>query len=428
MPYVKFIAGHTGTGAIRSYLQRNGRALAFDYLNLDAPVLQGNLGELPVYGDFDWSAAMDRTRRDYGTDSGWGGKRARTFKHYIFSPDPSDGLDLESLRRLATAWAKRCFPDYEVAIVYHDDNAAHVLHAHVVVNNVNLATGKRLQEDNPRVLKKAAQELAREMGLSFFEDARENPPDESRNEKRYRPRTKQRVYKRKAEAEIEAKGKYSWVGDIRTRVALAKGVATSEQEFKSMLGSMGVEVSENSPKARRQDWLYSLADHPTRRVSGEKMGLAFGKQAIQESFAQGPAGRLSNKTAREIAKIARSAIEVGDLEELHDLSNLVEVCSKTGSRSIDELIGALGSAKAKGEPQRSEELERAIRYAFESRVLPEKAAPSRAPDRKLAQYPGERKPWDEKPWRTENSQEKSRSIQQRIQRQREQERRKRDGR
>ncbi|WP_281702805.1 relaxase/mobilization nuclease domain-containing protein [Cryptobacterium curtum] len=144
MPYVKFIAGHTGTGVIRGYLQRNGRALAVDYLNLDAPALQGNLGELPVYRDFDWSAAMDRTRRYYGTDSGWGGKRARTFKHYIFSPDPSDDLDIQSLRRLATAWAKRCFPDHEVAIVYHDDNAANVLHAHVVVNNVNLATGKRL--------------------------------------------------------------------------------------------------------------------------------------------------------------------------------------------------------------------------------------------------------------------------------------------
>jgi hypothetical protein len=428
MPYVKFIAGHTGTGAIRGYLQRNGRALAVDYLNLDAPVLRGSLGELPEYGDFDWSAAMDGTRRDFGTDSSWGGKRARTFKHYIFSPNPSDDLDIQSLRRLATAWAERCFPDHEVAIVYHDDNAAHVLHAHVVVNNVNLATGKRLQEGNPRALKKTAQELAREMGLSFFGDEPESSPSGGKSGKRYRPRTKQRVYKRKAEAEIEAKGGYSWVGDIRGRVAIAKGVATSQQEFESILRSMGVVVSDNSPKARRRDWLYSLADHPTRRVSGEKMGLSFGKQAIQESFAQGQAGRLSNKTAREIAKIAESATEVGDLEELHDLSNLVEACSKTGSRSIDELIGALGSAKAKGESQRSEELERAIKYAFESRVLPEKAAPSRAPDRKLAQHPGERKPWDEKPWRTENSQEKSRSIQQHIQRQREQERRKRDGR
>ena len=319
MPYVKFIAGHTDTGAIRSYLERNGRALAFDYLNLDAPVLRGNLGELPEYGDFDWSAAMDGTRRDYGSNSDWGGKRARTFKHYIFSPDPSDDLDIESLRRLATAWAEQCFPDHEVAIVCHNDNAAHVLHAHVVVNNVNLATGKRLREDDPRALKKAAQELARKMGLSFFGDAPEGPRGNAKSDKSYRPRTKQRVYKRKAEAEIEAKGEYSWVGDIRSRVAIAKGIANSEQEFRSMLRGMGVEVSDNSPKARRRDWLYSLADYPTRRVSGEKMGLSFGKQAMQEAFAQGPVGMLSAKTAHEIASIARTATEIRDLEELCEL-------------------------------------------------------------------------------------------------------------
>ena len=428
MPYVKFIAGHTGTGPIRSYLQRNGRALAVDYLNLDAPVLRGNLGELPEYGDFDWSAAMDGTRRNYGTGSSWHGKRARTFKHYIFSPDPSDDLDLQSLRRLATAWAKRCFPDYEVAIVYHDDNAQHVLHAHVIVNNVNLATGKRLQEYNPRALKKAAQELAREMGLSFFEDARDDPPGDGQNGKRYRPHTKQRVYKRKAEAEIVAKGKYSWVGDIRTRVAIAKGVATSEQEFKSVLSSMGVEVTDNSPKARRRDWLYWLTDHPTRRVSGEKMGLSFGKQAIRDSFAQGPAGRLSNKTAREIAGIAKSATEIGDLEELHELSNLMEECSRTGSRSIEELSRALDSARAKGEPQRAAELERAIGYAFESHVLPEKTPFSQAPRRKPAQRPGERKPWDAKPWHSEDGPEKVHSAQQQAQKKQDRERRRQHGR
>ena len=428
MPYVKFIAGHTDTGAIRSYLERNGRALAFDYLNLDAPVLRGNLGELPEYGDFDWSAAMDGTRRDYGSNSDWGGKRARTFKHYIFSPDPSDDLDIESLRRLATAWAEQCFPDHEVAIVCHNDNAAHVLHAHVVVNNVNLATGKRLREDDPRALKKAAQELARKMGLSFFGDAPEGPRGNAKSDKSYRPRTKQRVYKRKAEAEIEAKGEYSWVGDIRSRVAIAKGIANFEQEFRSMLRGMGVEVSDNSPKARRRDWLYSRADYPTRRVSGEKMGLSFGKQAMQEAFAQGPVGMLSAKTAHEIASIARTATEIRDLEELCELSNLVEVCSRTGSHSVGDLVNALNSANAKNQPKRAAELERAIRYAFDSRVLPEKASASDVAKRRLTGLPGERKPWDVKPWHGDNQQEKARSVQQQNQKKRDQERRRQHGR
>lgn len=36
------------------------------------------------------------------------------------------------------------FGNYEVAVVYHDDNERRIPHAHVVVNNTNLNTGHRL--------------------------------------------------------------------------------------------------------------------------------------------------------------------------------------------------------------------------------------------------------------------------------------------
>ena len=48
----------------------------------------------------------------------------RTYKHYVVSPDPKDGISLESLRDLASSWAEEHFPDYEVAIVYHDATRA----------------------------------------------------------------------------------------------------------------------------------------------------------------------------------------------------------------------------------------------------------------------------------------------------------------
>jgi len=61
---------------------------------------------------------------------------AHTYKHYAISPDPRDGIPPDSLRRLATRWAREGFPDLQVAIVYHDDNEGHVPHAHVIVNDV----------------------------------------------------------------------------------------------------------------------------------------------------------------------------------------------------------------------------------------------------------------------------------------------------
>lgn len=107
---------------------------------------------------------------------------------------------------------------------------------------------------------------------------------------------------------------------------------------------------------------------------------------------------LSAKTAHEIASIARTATEIRDLEELHELSNLVEACSRTGSRSVGDLVNALNSTNAKNQSQRAAELERAIRYAFDLCVLPEKASASDVAKRRLTELLGKRKPWDEKPW------------------------------
>jgi hypothetical protein len=65
---------------------------------------------------------MDETRRAYRNDTPCGDRPARTYKHYVISPDPGDAVSLDGLRDLAVAWARDNFPDYEVAIVYHDDN------------------------------------------------------------------------------------------------------------------------------------------------------------------------------------------------------------------------------------------------------------------------------------------------------------------
>lgn len=117
MPMLKTISGHTSTKGIRRYLTKDGRALAEDYINLEPPA-PGR--------PFDWADAMDKTRRLYGNDSTWRGRRARTYKHYVVSPDPKDRVSLDGLRTLATGWARGCFPDHEVAIVYHDDNAGSI--------------------------------------------------------------------------------------------------------------------------------------------------------------------------------------------------------------------------------------------------------------------------------------------------------------
>ena len=172
MPILKPISGHGSTGGIRRYLEKGGRALARDLFNLSYDERDaGALGE-DAKEACAWDAEMDATRAAFGTDAPWRGKPARTFKHFVLSPDPGDDIDLVTLRELACSWALRHFDDHEIAIVYHDDNARGIPHAHIVVNNANLRTGYRMQTQHPEDLNRDLQDMARERGLSGLSNDR----------------------------------------------------------------------------------------------------------------------------------------------------------------------------------------------------------------------------------------------------------------
>ncbi|MGN0076585.1 MAG: relaxase/mobilization nuclease domain-containing protein [Parafannyhessea sp.] len=168
MPVIKAISGHTGLAAARRYLERDGRALARDLLHfsrIDEAARQSGRG----VDAFEWDVAMDETRRANGNDAPWRGRPARTYKHYVLSPDPRDGVSLEELRKLAVRWAEESFPDFQVAIVYHDDNEGRIPHAHVIVNNTSHATENRLRDPDPGLLNGRLQAIARDMEPSHSE-------------------------------------------------------------------------------------------------------------------------------------------------------------------------------------------------------------------------------------------------------------------
>ena len=280
MPILKAIAGHGGTAGIRRYLEKGNRALARDVMNLPMEEWVGEApGEHSIF--VDWDVEMDRTREAYGTNTPWRGLDARTFEHFVISPDPEDGIDLNALRRLSRAWTERHFKDFEVAIVYHDDNERGIPHAHVVVNNANLKTGYRCHISKPETLNQELQDMAREMGLSGLSNVM---PKRGSKERKLEPRSRQAVYFGRAEREIMRSGGYSWVGDIRARVALAKNTCRTEGEFRTALAKLGISIEDNSEKARREDWIFALADDPTKRVSGERLGFTYGKQMLRNRF------------------------------------------------------------------------------------------------------------------------------------------------
>lgn len=390
MPYLKQIAAHTNCQAIQRYLEKRNRALAKDFFNLSVDERDG-------YGDEDkdirWADEMDATRRAFGNDTPFGAMRARTYKHFIISPDPEDGIDLEALRELAKAWALEHFADFQVAIVYHDDNASRIPHAHIVVNNTNLETGKRLHHDDPKELNRSLQKMAKERELLFFSEAPEPAEGLERlavkeRGREARPKTMQQVHIGRVERELAEAGSYSWVADIRNRVSVAKSLARNVDEFAQLLRMLGVDIAGNSRNARRDDWVFSLSDAPARRVSGERLGLLFSKETIQRQLARAGSYHPDAKSSRELLRNARNAILVNDLEDLSDLSRALRVCAYHNVSTLRDCDARLAVLQRRTETSagrqrnaletRIAELEFARDYMATRNLLPERIETRRA--------------------------------------------------
>lgn len=369
MPILKVISGHGNTGRIRKYLEKDGRALGRDFMNLPIEewVEETRGGEGIA---IDWDIEMDATRKACGGNDSWRGLRARTFKHFVISPDPQDAIDLDALRELSHAWVDAFWANHEVAIIYHDDNDGHIPHAHVVVNSINLETGRRMQTEHPEDLNRELQDMARERGLMELS----NDMPKTKGAKKRDPRSRQAVYFGRAEREIMREGGYSWVADIRARVALAKNTAKSEADFMVAIRKLGLEVTDNSRSARRDDWVFSLVDEPSKKVSGERLGFTFGKQMLKHRFERQASYKPEAKSASRIRRHAVDALELNDLKDLSRLSAALETCAKFDIRFSDDFDKRLATLVRRGqeESQGYKRLQEAKGYMAEKQLMEER--------------------------------------------------------
>ena len=383
MAVLKAINGHTGCGRIKDYLEKGGRALLRDFFNLSWDEVEDKGLDAALKDEVDWALEMDALRRDYGNDTPWKGQRAIAFRHYVISPDPGDGIDLEGLRGLTHVWVRKHFSDYQVAVVYHDDNRQGIPHAHIVVNNTNLETGRRLHIPNALDMNRSLQEVARARGLTAFDN--EMPKGrvgQSDPRTPPRPRTRWASYVNKAERGILDAGAYSWVSDIRNRVSVAKVLSRNEGEFMRILELMEIEVAENSLHAPREDWIFSLADKPSRKVSGERLGMTFGKIALAERFERIGSYHPDAASSRAILSKATDAVEVNDVAELGSLAKAVETNARysigssadygrrieTLQRRMEREPGSKAAAKC---AERIQELAEAREYASSHSLVPD---------------------------------------------------------
>jgi len=398
LPYLKPIKGRTSVRPVRDYLLRGGRALAEDLVNLCERDASGA----------DWAQQMDATRRLCGTDAGRGGRRARTYNHYVLSPDPADGVSLEELRAFVTEFLDRAFEGrFQVAVVYHDDSASRlaagqegILHAHLVVNNANIVDGGRLAPwltpSRVRRIDALCQSMADERGWGSFsakaakdaEAARAGRRgfagmslDGERSEAARAPYSSARADAATLpERALRAAGSWSWKDDLRARARVAMALSGSEAEYLEALGALDVRVAAGSSG----EWVYAHPDDPGRwRASGARLGPPFSRAGARSALAARSALRPADR-ARALSALSAWRVTgirtVGWVEPssgvtLADVADALECAARHG---IGDGQGwATAAAKAEGTAEEG----RLRRAAEVSAVLDRLAAAAPTPGR-----------------------------------------------
>ena len=176
--------------------------------------------------------------------------------------NPKVQKDWQKANDLGVELAENLYPNHQSVVYTHLDGKNHVLHNHIIVNKVNLETGKKLREQKGESVQRA-----REMNDRLA--SRENwhilePPKERQTE---------------TEKELIAKNEYSYMDDLRERInkSLQDVSVSSYETFKERLSDNGVILSE-----RGQTFSYAFLDanNKQRRARETRLGSDFGKETI----------------------------------------------------------------------------------------------------------------------------------------------------
>ena len=229
--------------ALERYLEGGGtRALAF-----------GHSPDLPD-DQLAWSDAMEQTRRMWGKDRppAWFARKQaadpsltwRSYYHFVISPAPEDHVGAREVGQIANEWCERAWPagdGYQWIWSVHDDNGRRIMHAHVVLNAVNALTGTKVAISRERSdgLDWIIQEIGLEHGISSFPHLKDWR--KSVAEGREQPHAQARRVTI-AETALTARGRRSWMSEIRGEIDRAVACCGSWVEFVERLESDGFRV------------------------------------------------------------------------------------------------------------------------------------------------------------------------------------------
>lgn len=195
--------------------------------------------------------------------------------------DPTNTRDWQRANDLGCELAEKLYPDYQTAVYTHLDGQNHILHNHIIINKVNLQTGKKLDERKGSAVERARNandEISKEQGWKVIEPVRE--------------------HQSRTEQDLTKKGQYSYMADLRGRIdtTMQDTSICDFKTFSDVLGQSGVIVREHG-----QSFSYAFLDanNKQRRARGKRLGTDYDKEAIDNELARRTRERTEQQLDRE---------------------------------------------------------------------------------------------------------------------------------
>lgn len=192
--------------------------------------------------------------------------------------DPTNTRDWQRANDLGCELAEKLYPDYQTAVYTHLDGQNHILHNHIIINKVNLQTGKKLDERKGSAVERARNandEISKEQGWKVIEPVRE--------------------HQSRTEQDLTKKGQYSYMADLRGRIdtTMQDTSICDFKTFSDVLARSGVNVS-----VRGQNVSYAFLDanKKQRRARGKRLGTDYEKETILNELER----RTRERTAQQL--------------------------------------------------------------------------------------------------------------------------------
>lgn len=204
--------------------------------------------------DVDYAkSAFKQTRALYGKENGVQAHTViQSFKPGEVTPEQCNQLGLELAEKIA--------PNHQVAVYTHTDKDH--IHNHIVINSINLETGKKYQSNKQQreLVKLQNDEICRKNGLSV--------PERDTAKLRYT----------QTESALLDKGKTSWKDELRENIEQAKAHTSNFKDFSEHLEQKGI-----SFKVRGKNVSYK-PENVNKWVRGKTLGQDYDKGALEYEF------------------------------------------------------------------------------------------------------------------------------------------------